>query len=584
MDSSHLWVGYSIPGESRCIIEPETLVKHLGIFGSTGSGKTVLGKILIEELALQDIPSIIIDPQGDISSLMIRNSDDILQEKLGDVARADRFFENADVRVFTPTSNKGISLSLNPVIYPPNSIDDVEAIRILDNASNTLIELLIKLVKYPRSKQMNSKSTIYSILYDCWQKGEVVKDIETLTKLISEDEKIYAKFMSDNDKEKLVIALNNLLIGTTGLLFSGKERLDISNLIEKRNGKVPVNIIFLKSLLNKNERHLFVSVLIQSIYSWMIQQGSSPNLKCFFYMDEVAPYMPSGMSSPPGKDMLLLLLRQARKYGIICGLATQSPKDIDYHGFDQLNSLFFGRIITQQSKKVIERILDTKLPRDELEKIMDEISTLTSSNFIAFMPDLKKGAIMHFHTRYLFSRHITLTESDLPKYQERIAHADESDVEPNIPHGESQQRKTNLQMQNTPRLDFHIFPGIKDELMDDVIERTIEYGFFDEIVDNNNVQSYCDISPPDESIIRKIIQFIERFEFYITFSGISRNGLMVCVLRNETASISIGVLFSNQKMRVGFICGSESRREKGVLKKILDGCLKIIEKLTIDAG
>ena len=46
-------------------------MKVVTIVGMTGSGKTILGKIIIEEAALQGIPSILIDPKGDLASMKL---------------------------------------------------------------------------------------------------------------------------------------------------------------------------------------------------------------------------------------------------------------------------------------------------------------------------------------------------------------------------------------------------------------------------------------------------------------------------------------------------------------------------------
>ena len=45
------------------------LQRHLGCFGSSGSGKTVASKVIIEELGMIGVPVIAFDPQGDIASL-----------------------------------------------------------------------------------------------------------------------------------------------------------------------------------------------------------------------------------------------------------------------------------------------------------------------------------------------------------------------------------------------------------------------------------------------------------------------------------------------------------------------------------
>jgi DNA helicase HerA-like ATPase len=47
------------------------LTTHAVVVGMTGSGKTGLCVNLLEEAILDNIPSIIIDPKGDITNLML---------------------------------------------------------------------------------------------------------------------------------------------------------------------------------------------------------------------------------------------------------------------------------------------------------------------------------------------------------------------------------------------------------------------------------------------------------------------------------------------------------------------------------
>ena len=74
-------------------IKPMVLARHAAMLGSTGSGKTVMAKALIEEAALAGIPSLIIDPQGDLARLALGIDESELLERDGDVDRKRKLLE-----------------------------------------------------------------------------------------------------------------------------------------------------------------------------------------------------------------------------------------------------------------------------------------------------------------------------------------------------------------------------------------------------------------------------------------------------------------------------------------------------------
>ena len=67
--NNRIVLGKEINTDENAALEIKELAKHFGCFGTIGSGKTVTCKVMIEELAMQGIPGIIIDPKGDLSSL-----------------------------------------------------------------------------------------------------------------------------------------------------------------------------------------------------------------------------------------------------------------------------------------------------------------------------------------------------------------------------------------------------------------------------------------------------------------------------------------------------------------------------------
>ena len=65
----------SAMGEDLVHYDPDDLTTHAVITGMTGSGKTGLGVIMLEEAALQGIPAIIVDPKGDLTNLLLHFPD-----------------------------------------------------------------------------------------------------------------------------------------------------------------------------------------------------------------------------------------------------------------------------------------------------------------------------------------------------------------------------------------------------------------------------------------------------------------------------------------------------------------------------
>ena len=61
--------------EKEIRYDPADLTTHAVVTGMTGSGKTGLCVVLLEEAALQGIPAIIIDPKGDLTNLLLHFPD-----------------------------------------------------------------------------------------------------------------------------------------------------------------------------------------------------------------------------------------------------------------------------------------------------------------------------------------------------------------------------------------------------------------------------------------------------------------------------------------------------------------------------
>ena len=429
MASDKLWVGNYLDEQGRRTDNPfeisvDLLRRHGGVFGSTGSGKTVLSKAILEEAAMKGIPILAFDPQGDIASLMLPGDPKELQSKGVSPDRLKEYMEKVLVRVYTPASSKGLSISINPLKLPDPKADQDDVIRLLDNSARTLVKVLAKVAGLSRSWEAKSFAALYELLRTIWEdKTRDVGDLVELAHLLEADVETAGidlePYMKLSERQKLASSIRSLTVGSSQLLFKEEGQIDFDDLIKPVNGKTPINVIFLKTLRSEEEKHFFIAIVLNQLYSWMLRQGFTEDPRMIIFQDEAAPFIPAGMKAPGPKETFLLLFRQARKYGVECLIATQSPKDIDYKAFEQFNTIVTGRISSEQSLKVLERILEPIAGEEESEEIINALPGQQTASFIFSSADLKPK-VNHIGVRWLLTKHITLTERDVKNHMAQL--------------------------------------------------------------------------------------------------------------------------------------------------------------------
>src|SRR5882672_4880116 len=109
VDEPSLRLGTRRDDGAPVLLPVRALLRHVIALGSSGSGKTVFCKVVVEEAVRHGVPVIAIDPQGDLASLALGPPPDAeLAAQGGDVALAHELRDKADVVVFTPASRKGV--------------------------------------------------------------------------------------------------------------------------------------------------------------------------------------------------------------------------------------------------------------------------------------------------------------------------------------------------------------------------------------------------------------------------------------------------------------------------------------------
>jgi hypothetical protein len=379
-------------GESLVLYDSKDLVTHAVCVGMTGSGKTGLCIGLLEEAAIDGVPSIVIDPKGDLSNLLLTfpqlretdflpwiNEDDAKQKNLtnseyaeqqaqlwshglrdwgqgGD--RIQRLRDSADFVIYTPGSSAGVPVSILKSFAAPDQavIDDSELLR--DRINTTVTSLLGLLGIQADPIQSREHILIAMILNRSWSEGQDM-DLASLIQRIQSPpvEKIgvldLESFYPAKDRFGLVLALNNLIASPGFGAWMEGEALDIGQILHGPSGKPKVSI-FSIAHLGDAERMFFVSLLLNQVLGWMRTQSGTTSLRAILYMDEIFGYFPP-VANPPSKLPLLTLLKQARAFGLGIVLATQNPVDLDYKGLANTGTWFIGRLQTERDKlRVIE--------------------------------------------------------------------------------------------------------------------------------------------------------------------------------------------------------------------------------------
>ena len=393
------------------------LTTHAAIIGMTGSGKTGLGISLLEEAALDGIPALVIDPKGDMANLLLTfpelRPEDFApwvdpaiaeQKKIsvdelavqtaatwkkgladwqenGD--RIRRLQESAEFAIYTPGSSAGRMVSILESMEAPSKemLAEQETVTELVNATVSSLLGLLGIEADPmKSREHVLLSTI---LLDFWRKGQDVR-LETLISSVAQPPFSQVgvfpvdSFYPQAKRMELAMQINTLLASPSFSSWMQGEPLRIENFLYTAKGKPRISI-FSIAHLSDGERMFFVTLLLGRLINWMRRQEGSNGLRCLFYMDEIFGFFPP-TANPPSKEPMLLLLKQARAFGLGIVLSTQNPVDLDYKGLSNIGSWFIGRLQTRQDQdRVLSGIAGSSktMNKEELRALIGNLKERT---------------------------------------------------------------------------------------------------------------------------------------------------------------------------------------------------------------
>lgn len=387
------------PADAHALLSPDRFTTHAVVIGMTGSGKTGLIMDLLEEASLSGIPTLVIDPKGDLTDRLLVFpeakpedfqpfcSEGKAQETASRWAEGLRTWglttqdssalKALPVKVFTP----GASASPVNVLQrfdPPLGDDDPEQTCASALAAVSSLFLLAGFggdpATSPEGLLMNQ------LLLKAWseQRGLTLEDLvgQVLTPPLQRlgvmdlDAVIPAR-----DRTALAMKLNALLASPALALWRKGDPLNLDALFGSKAGGA--TSIFTLAHLSEGERLFFLGLLLSELSAWTRRQAGTEHLRALVVFDEVYGFFPPYPLNPPTKGPLLALLKQARAFGVGLVLATQNPVDLEYKGLTNAGLWFLGRLQTEPDRRRVADALGTLPGGGEAADLLSDIPPRT---------------------------------------------------------------------------------------------------------------------------------------------------------------------------------------------------------------
>ncbi len=380
------------PGADEVVVGSSDLTTHGVIVGMTGSGKTGLAVVLIEEALSAGIPAFVLDPKGDMTNLALVFPDlapasfrPWLSEAEAQAAgvsvdeyaarqatmwreglaasgigpeRLQELRAAADVTIYTPGSTAGVPLNVIGSLGVPRLSweTDEEALRDEIEATVTSLLALVGIRADPLSSREHV--LLSNLIENDWRAGRDL-DLGTLIGEIQSPpiRKLGVfeidQFFPPADRTKLAFTLNSLVASPSFAAWGQGDALDPQTMLFTADGKPRCAVVYLAHLSDE-ERQFVVTLVFSKLVTWMRGQEGTPDLRALAYMDEVFGYVPPS-ASPPPKKPILTIFKQGRAFGLGLVLSTQNPVDLDYKAMSNAGTWLVGRLQTENDKaRVLE--------------------------------------------------------------------------------------------------------------------------------------------------------------------------------------------------------------------------------------
>ena len=365
-------------------LSADVLTTHGVILGMTGSGKTGLAVVMLEELARQRVPLLICDLKGDLTNLLLtfpglapadfvpylpvstppaerqaaaeavagRWQQGLAQWGLGSAEIAEL---RQAVRWQLLTPGSGVApVNLLPALAPPEGYDpDLDPDGARSRLDGTAAGLLALVDRGGDPLSDRDHVLLATLLDAAWRQGQALNLAELIRQIASPPVSQFGvldaeTFYPSRERQGLVVAFNTVLASPAFAVWTRGVPLSMEEMAG--SPETPCATILYLAHLADRERLSFLTLLFSTLLSWVRSQPGSESLRVLLYLDEVQGILPPS-AMPPTKPPLLTLLKQGRAFGAGVLLATQNPVDLDYKALGNAGLKLLGRLDTENDRR-----------------------------------------------------------------------------------------------------------------------------------------------------------------------------------------------------------------------------------------
>ena len=320
---------------------------HLAVIASTGSGKSYLAGVLLEEMMAPHNRAavLVVDPHGEYGTL----------QEMMNLAEFSEGNYKPRVRIFRPDQLR--------VRIDTLTVADLRYL--LPNLSEKMHYQLGRAFNFAQRSAKNGHYTLEQLLYAVRQSAEGKKSDE------GADE-------DDSTTGALVWRLHAALGNSR--IFHDFENLELDELFKPGQ----CTIIQLNEI-DRREQQVIVATLLRRVYQarmdtakGKLERGDSSHLPypVFCLLEEAHNYAPANADAV-SSDVLKTILSEGRKFGVGIGLITQRPGKLD------------GDVLSQCMTQCIMRITN---PIDQ-NRIAESVESV-GRDLLRELPSLSKGQVV----------------------------------------------------------------------------------------------------------------------------------------------------------------------------------------------